>query len=206
MANVKVLTPEGRARFTHIFRPTQDMKGKDIKAITVLIPKTSSLAVLEKGREDAAKEEFKGKVPGALRRITGGQKPICKDGDEYYDTRDDDKKPMYEEYRGCWALTANCDVTAPLHIRDEKNAEVFDSAEIYDGCYVQVVLNLSVYTAKSRPDFPGGPMLSVTLLAVRKTRDGEVIETAASGGMSQEEVDAFFGAASSVSASVEDEL
>ena len=198
MSNIKVLTPEGRFRFIHVFTPTQDMKGNEIHDVTLLIPKTSSLSTLEKAREDAAKEEFKGKIPGPLRRITGGQKPICKDGDEYYDTRDDDKKPMYEEYRGCWVLASSCPITAPLHIRDENNAEIFDAAQIYDGAYGQLVLNFSAYSAKARKEFAGGPMLSVTLLAVRKTRDGEAIETVGSSkGMSEEEVNAFFGAASS---------
>ena len=197
MSNAKALTPEGRFRWVNVFTAKRNYNGdKDVKSIALMIPKKSSLKNLETAYRQAAVEEFKGKIPGALRKLTGGQKPILKDGDEVYDTRDDDKKPMYEEYRGCWILQPEADANFPLRILGPDGAELFDPADIYDGAYGQLVINMSAYSAKSRPGFPGGPMMSVSLLGVKKTRDGEVIET--TGGataLSDAEVASLFGSA-----------
>lgn len=196
MSNVKVLTPEGRFRWVNIFAAKRNYKGTaDVKSIALMIPKKSSLANLEKAYRQAATEEFKGKVPPSLRKLTGGQKPILKDGDEVYATRDDDKKGMYEEYQGCWIIQPEADEHFPLRILGPDGNDIYDPAEIYDGAYGQIVVNMSAYTAKAREGFPGGPMMSISLLGVKKTRDGEPIET--SGGaapLSDEETRSLFGA------------
>jgi hypothetical protein len=199
MANVKVLTPEGRLRWVNVFEAKMNYAGTALeKSVTLLIPKKSSLAPLEKAWMEAARAEFGGKVPGSLRKIAGGAKPIVRDGDEYYDTKDDDKKPMYEEYRGCWFITPSCKETQPLRILDQRGVDIMDPADLYDGAYGQAVIELSTYTAKSRPGFPGGPMCSVTLFGLKKTRDGEPIEGASSATpLTDAELDALFGTVSS---------
>lgn len=177
MADIKVVTPEGRFRWLNVFEGKLNYKGNaNEKSATLLISKKSSLAQLESAWTEVAQAEFKGKIPGALRRITGGQKPILKDGDEVYATKDEEKKEMYEAYRGCWVLAATCPEEAPLRVLGPDSTDIYDPADIYDGAYGQLVINLSCYTAKSRPTFPGGAMCSVTLLGVKKTRDGEPIE------------------------------
>jgi len=201
MANAKVLSPEGRFRWMKVFTAEPDMNGKMVKSGTLLIPKTSSLKPLQDAWDTAAKEEFQGKIPGSLRKLVGGQKPILKDGDEHYSTRDEDKQEMYEAYQGCWVLACSCDENAPLRILGPDSTDVYDPAEIYDGAYGQFVINFSCYQSKPRPagpgkpGYPGGPMCSVSLLGVRKTRDGEPIETGGSGvRMTDEDMERFFGA------------
>lgn len=206
MANVKVLTPEGRFHWLHVFEATDNFKGTaKEKSLTLLIPKSANVSDLEKARDAAAKEEFNGKIPGPLRKIIGGQKPVLKDGDEYYETRDDDKKDMYEMYRGHWVLNVTCPEAQALRVLGPDGGDIYDPADLYNGCYGRVVINLSAYTAKTRPDFPGGPMLSVKLLGLRKTRDGELFETEGSGTtLTDDEVEKFFGIQSAASGSMDD--
>jgi hypothetical protein len=193
MANEKVLTQEGRIRWVNVFQARADMNGKMKKSICLLIPKKSSIASLTSAWEKLAKEEFKGKVPGSLRRITGGQKPILKDGDEVYATRDEDKQEAYECYRDCWVLQPSCNENDPLRILGPDASDLIDPAELYDGCYGQIVINISVYQSKAKPGYVGGPMCSVTLLGVRKTRDGEPIEGGGGAKLTDDDLNRFFG-------------
>lgn len=205
MSNVRVRSMEGRVRFAHVFTPTDNFNrdGKE-KTITLCIPKTANLAVFEKARMKAAKDEFNGKVPPALVKITGGQKPILKDGDEYYETREEEKKPMYESHKGCWILAVACKPTANLRILDEVGNDMADPAELYDGCYAEVLINFSCYMSKSRTGYVGGPILSRELLVVKKTRDGEPIEAGDAAPLTDEELKKYFGGAASQADTVDD--
>jgi len=212
MSNEMVLSPEGRVRWCNLFQAKPDQKGVNQKSGALLIPKTASLKLLQEAWEKAAMAEFKGKIPGGLRKLNKGQKPILKDGDEIYETKDDDKKDMYKEYQGCWVLQPSCKETDPLRILDENNSDIIDPADVYDGCYGQMVVNFSVYSAKARKQtdgtfFPGGPMCSISLRGFKKTRDGVPIEGGGSAkALSDDDIATFFGGAPTENQESDDDL
>jgi hypothetical protein len=197
MAYQQVITPEGRFRWVNIYSPKKNYKGnKNVRSVALLIPKTSSLKLMQDAYNKCAAAEFKGKVPASMRKLIGGQKPIIRDGDEIYSTRDDDKKPMYEEYIGCWVIQPDCEETFALQIRDAQGAVLVDPAEIYDGAYGQLVVNFNSYMSKPAEGYLGGPMMSIHLLMVKKTRDGEPIEgTGGPKALTEADVSQYFGAA-----------
>jgi hypothetical protein len=212
MSNELVLSPEGRVRWVNLFQGKADMKGVNKKSVALLIPKTASLKLMQDAWEKAAMAEFKGKIPGGLRKLTKGQKPILKDGDEIYESRDDDKQSQYTEYQGCWVLQPSCNETDPLRILDESNSDIMDPADVYDGCYGQVVINFLTYTAKARKQsngefFPGGPMCSISLRGFKKTRDGVPIEGGGSAkALSDDDIATFFGGAPAKNQEQDDDL
>lgn len=198
MANIKTVSPEGRMRHVKVFQAVLNYNGDAMeKSVVLLIPKTADLSGLQQAITRVAAEEWGAKVPPGLRRLTTGQKPILKDGDEKYETQTPEKKPMYEEYRGCWVLSASCQEKQPIVILDPNRCAIVEETDIYDGCYGKVVINISAYTSKPRMGFAGEPMLSIRLVALQKTKDGDPIETSVIDAPTDDELNAFFGGGSS---------
>ena len=189
MATKRIMSPEGRLRFIAAFEGKLNFNGDGKeKSVVVLIPKTASVKQLTDAWTACAQEEFIGKIPGGLRKILGGQKPVLKDGDEIYATKDEDKQDMYKEYQGCWVFQPACEERFKLTIRNADNTDIFDPAELYDGCYGRAFISLEVFSSKK-----WGAQCKVKLLGIQKTRDGEALGGGTTTPMSDDEANKFFG-------------
>lgn len=204
---IKLMTPEGRLRWTHALTQVKiNDRGQKKKSCAILIPKKANTTPMQRAWEEIAREEFAGKIPNNLRKLIGASRPILKDGDEIYATREEEKKEMYEEYQGCWVLQAEREESMPIRFFNADRSEIFDLAEIYDGCYGQLAISMSAYTAKAAPNsnYKGGPMISLELLGVCKTREGEPIASTRGSSLSDDDIASFFSGGAKVERTPDD--
>jgi len=175
-----IVTPEGRLRWLNLY--TSKLAYDQVRMVhtaTLLISKGTDLSVFENAREKVALAAFK-KVPANLRKVLGGQKPILKDGDEYYASKEADKKEMYKEYQGCWYLNVEAPEDDGLSLYMPDQTMVVDPAELYDGIYGRLFIRINCYQSKPRKGYAGSSECSVGLKGLIKTRDGEVLTATAS--------------------------
>jgi len=188
-----IVTPEGRMRWIHVF--TSKLAYDQVKmvhTVTLLIPKGTDLSDFENAREKTAMAAFK-KIPAGLRKITGGQKPILRDGDEFYASKEADKKDMYKEYRGCWYFSPEAPEEAGLSLYGPGQSLITDPADLYDGCYGRLFIRINCYPSKARKGYAGGSECSVELKGLIKTRDGEVLTTKSSAPLTEDTIKKLLG-------------
>lgn len=185
---IVIATPEGRFRWLNLY--TSKLAYDQVRMVhtaTLLIPKGTDLSEMENARTQVAMAAFK-KIPASLRKVLGGQKPILKDGDEYYATKEADKKDMYKEYQNCWYLNVEAPEEEGLALYMPDQSMVMDPAELYDGAYGRLFIRINCYQSKPRKGYAGNFECSVNLKGLIKTRDGEVLTTVSSTPLTDSDV------------------
>lgn len=153
MAATKIVTPEFRLSYTHLFEPRAMAEGaKEKYSVSILIPKTEKEFV--KQFKDAV-----AKIMAEDPKLKGTKKGLK------HPLRDGDEERESEEYAGHWFISAS-GTTAPLVLGEDKS-EIIDKREIYSGMYGRVSMNLFAF------DKAGNKGVGAGLNAVQKTGDGE---------------------------------
>lgn len=149
MATDKVMTPEFRVSFPHVFTPHTAFDGQPAKySLVMLIPKNADISALKKLALEAAKEKWGDKIPKDLRN------PF----------RDGDTKEL-EGYKGCWFIQATTKTKPGLV--DNKLTPIIAPEEFYAGCYARATVNAYAY------DRAGNKGVAFGLQNIQKLKDGE---------------------------------
>lgn len=156
MAQVKVTTGLVRLSYAHLFQPKEDLNGNLKYSTALLFPKTSNTAgIIKKAVHDLLDEPEVKKVFGPSPKFAH---PLVHDGDE--------ERSQDEAYKGMLYINAKANPDHKPRVIDRNLVEIIDPAEVYSGCYAQVVMNLYTY------DHKGSKGIGASLLAVRKVKDG----------------------------------
>lgn len=184
MANVKLVTPEGRTSFMKIYKAEPNMNGtKNVFSTKLLFPKDMDMGWIKDAWTKACMEEFGTANPSGCRPLFSAGNPYddkgaIMDGDWKYGAVPEDKKEMYESYRGMWVMGFTVDENQPPTVVDENKIEIINQADFQSGDYARIVCELSSYISKKFKT----PQVSIRFNVVQKMRDGERF----SGGMSTE--------------------
>jgi len=147
----KVMTPEFRVSFPHVFRARAAEEGQEPKfSITMLFPKDADLSKLEAAAKDAIKEKWGDKPPKKLRS------PF----------RDQAEKDEYEGYEE-GAIFVNATSKSRPGLVDRDVQAIIDEAEFYAGCYARATINAFAYDVK------GNRGVAFGLQNIQKLRDGD---------------------------------
>lgn len=153
MANKKIVTPELRLCFTHLFEPRAIAEGGTKKySVSVLIPKTNEKFIKE--LRDSI-QQVVDQNQDKLKTKKGLKLPL----------RDGDEEKESPEYAGHMFISVGS-TTKPMVV-DENRQEIIDPRLSYSGMYGKVSFNLFAY------DTAGNKGVGCGLNAVQKTRDGE---------------------------------
>jgi hypothetical protein len=160
--NVRILYP-------NVVKPGKNYAGDgDEYSLVILIPKTDTQQAgrLQATYQRLATIEFK-TIPGNLRPFLGtsAQKAVLKDGDEYYNYAEAEKKAMREPYVGHYYLTVKIPVDrGRIDAVDANQNPIISADQIPSGSYGHVVCECSAYKS---PKF--GPNFSITPRLVQVT-------------------------------------
>lgn len=150
---VKVVLPEMRLSYTHLFEPRAIKAGDEAKYSTaVLIPKSDTKTI--KAINDAVSKVIE-QNQDTLKTKKGLKHPL-RDGD----TESDDPA-----YAGHYFLSANSK-TQPAVV-DLNRQEIIDPRQVYSGVYGRVSVNFYAFNVTSNKG------VAVGLNAVQITKDGE---------------------------------
>jgi hypothetical protein len=134
-----VVTPKARMSFVSLHEPRKNDKRPTAKPkyeISLLIPPTADLGLLQAAAEKAAKDKWGDKLPKKLRS------PFLKAGD--YD---------YAGYEDGWTLIRVSTTTKPQVVNAAgQNVDTSDTSEIYSGRWCMA--SLGVYTTEPTKDAP----------------------------------------------------
>lgn len=154
----KVVTGKVRLSYVNIFKPKKFNENDEEKySVCVLIDKN------DKQTLDKINRAVKAAIEEGISSKWGGKKPAklklpLRDGDE-------ERADEAAEYEGMYFLNANS--KQQPGIVDRKREEIFDSTEVYSGCYGRVSVNFYPY------NFNGSKGVAVGLNHVQKLEDGE---------------------------------
>ena len=175
MASTTVVTPIGRTSFMKVYEPQQSMNGEMEYSLRLLVPKDDKdMKRLKDAWERVCLEEFRTPDPPGCRPFLSASDPYddkgwIMDGDWKYNNTPDEKKDMYAAYQGHWVVSAKAKADYPPKVVDENKEEILDRSTFQSGDYARCVLELSAFTNKKLRR----PVVSVKLLVVQKTGDGE---------------------------------
>lgn len=151
--NKKLVLPEMRLSYTHLFEPRAVAAGGDEKYSTsILIPKSNK--TLKKQLDDIF-NELVDKNQDIL-KTKKNLKSFLRDGDE---ERED------KAYEGHWFIGANAQ-RQPIVV-DKDKVEIIDQRLVYSGMWGRVSVNFYAYNTG------GNKGIACALNAVQKTKDGE---------------------------------
>ena len=173
MANVRFVTPEGRTSFMKVYAPEENLAGKSVYSLKLLIPKSVNMNWIASKWKDACQEEFGTPSPPWLRPLFSAGNPFddkgaIMDGDWKYENVDEDKKEMYEDYRGHWVMNFSSPADKKPKVVDADKNEILDQSEFQSGDYARVVGEISTYVSRKLKT----KQASVNFKVVQKTRDG----------------------------------
>lgn len=153
--NSRVLTPEFRVSYPHIFKPNSIKGSKPKYSITMLFPKSSDLTGLKQAIMQAKIAKFgaKDNWPESL------DSPVT-DGD-------DPKHAAKEGYKDHWVIKASCNEESKPGVVDENVEDIIDQAKFYPGCYARAYIYAFAW------EYMGKNGVSFILDHVQKTRDGK---------------------------------
>ncbi len=159
----KVVTgKKTRLSYAHIFEPySYNNQGEPDYSCCVLIPKQDKKTVdaikaaIEAAKENGKSSKWGGKIPAKI------ASPLH-DGDE--------ERPDDDAYAGHYFINAKGKGRKPK-VFDTDRTEIFDTDEVYSGCYARVVLNFYPYSSS------GNNGVSCILGDIMKTADGEPLGT-----------------------------
>jgi len=161
---IKLVTPEGRISFPHIFSP-KERDGQASKYECALIIDKSNAADLISRYKRAVDALIAEKWPDESKRPKKYKQPL-KDGDKAEDSGGNLLKEKYASYEGAYILTAR-GVNKP-GIVDASGQPIIDPEEVYGGCYGRISVDLYAYHHST-----GGPGIGCGLNHVLKTKDGD---------------------------------
>ncbi len=153
----RILTPEFRVSYPHVFKPQQiKPTDKPKYSVTGLFSKKSDLAVIKQAIKQAKINAFgedKKKWPEDL------ESPVT-DGDSV-------KNADKEGYKGHWAIKFSCGEDTKPGVVDERNVLVSDPSKFYPGCYAHAWVFAYVW------EYMGKQGVGFILDHVQKTKDGD---------------------------------
>lgn len=154
MGSKKVLTPNFRVSFPHVFTPQADQNGKQKYSLVMLFSKKEDLSKIKTAIKDAVAEKWGAKVPQNLRM------PL-RDGD----AKAKENPELYGSYTGCYFIQAST-VQQPGLV-DESCEPIIDPREFYAGCYAHATITAYGY------DRNGNKGVGIGLQNIQKVNDGD---------------------------------
>lgn len=149
-----VTTPEFRAAFVNVFKPSA-MKGAEPKySITMLFSKKTDLSKIKLALKHAKIDEF---GPDQKEWPDNLETPVS-DGDDF---------PQYEGFAGHWAVKATSGAEFKPACVDGEMQEIIDPMKLYAGCYARASIFARVWT------FGNKQGVQFILDGVQKVRDGK---------------------------------
>lgn len=152
----RILTPEFRVSYPHVFKPNS-IKGSPPKySVTMLFKKSADLSVIKLAIKHAKIAEF---GPDPDNWPEDLESPVT-DGD----------KPKYadkEGYKGHWAIKASSNEDSKPGVVDEQVEPITEQSVFYPGCYARAQVFARVW------EFGGKQGVHFILDHVQKTKDGK---------------------------------
>lgn len=144
----RIVSPEFRVSFPHVFTPHENLSKKLMYSIVMLFDKDTDLSALKKLADEAIAAKWGKNIPKGIRS------PF-RNGDE-------------KEYEG-YAGTVFCSASSKDKpgIVDDQVQPILNTNEFYPGCYARATLTAYAY------DQLGNKGVSFGLQNIQKIRDGE---------------------------------
>jgi len=151
----RILTPEFRVSYPHMFKPSS-IKGSAPKySVTMLFPKNGDLKALQAAIKAAKVAQFgpnKEQWPNIESPVTDGDNPKFADKDGY---------------KGHWAIKAISSEDQKPGLVDQNVQPILEQSKFYPGCYGRAYVFARVW------EFGGKYGVHFILDHVQKTRDGK---------------------------------
>lgn len=155
MEKQRILTPEFRASYPHLFKPSQVMGKGDFKySITMLFPKDGDLTVLKNAIKQAKISRF-----GSKENWPDNIESPVNDGDL-------PKFADKEGYKDHWAIKAISNMDSKPGLVDQDVQPIVNQSDFYPGCYARAYVFARVW------EFSGKYGVHFILDHVQKTKDG----------------------------------
>ena len=152
----RLLTPEFRVSYPHVFKPNSIKGSKPKFSVTMLFSKESDLSPIKNAIKEAKIAAFgpdKSDWPEDLASpVTDGDKP------KYADK---------EGYKGHWAIKASTNEDQRPGVVDENVQPIVDPSKFYPGCFARAYVYAYVW------EFGGKQGVGFILDHVQKTKDGK---------------------------------
>jgi hypothetical protein len=152
----RLLTPEFRVSYPHVFKANAFKGGKPKFSVTMLFPKNSDLSPIKNAIKEAKIAKFgadKDSWPDDL------ESPVV-DGDS-------PKHADKDGYKGCWAIKASTNEDQRPGVVDENVQPILEPSDFYPGCYARAYVYAYVW------EFAGKRGVGFILDHVQKLRDGK---------------------------------
>lgn len=151
----RILTPEFRVSYPHIFAPSAFKNSKPKYSVTMLFPKTADLTPIKEAIKQAKLNTYgpKENWPESLESpVTDGDHP---------------KHAGKDGYKGHWVIKASTDEQYKPGLVDQNVQPIINQSDFYAGCYARAYVYAFTW------EFMGRDGISFILDHVQKTRDGE---------------------------------
>ncbi len=152
----RILTPEFRVSYPHVFKPNSIQGSKPKYSITMLFDKKQDLKVIKEAMRVAKTIKF---GPDQSKWPKNLENPIS-DGDNV-------KYADKEGYKGHWAIKASTNEDQKPGVVDEKVQPILDATQFYPGCYARAYVYAYVW------EFAGKTGIGFILDHVQKTGEGK---------------------------------
>jgi hypothetical protein len=151
----RILTPEFRVSYPHVFKPNAMQGSKPKYSITMLFPKNADLGVIKEAIRQAKLNAYgpKENWPSDL------ESPVT-DGDAA-------KHADKEGYKGHWVIKASTNEDSKPGVVDANVEEILNQGDFYPGCYARAYIFAFAW------EFAGKRGISFILDHVQKLRDGK---------------------------------
>ena len=152
----KLVTPEFRVSYPHLFKPNAIKGGKPKYSVSMLFPKSADLSSIKLAIKHAKIDKWgpnKNEWPEDL------QSPV-----------DDGDSPKHEErdgYKGHWVIKASTNEEYRPEVVGPDAQPILNASEFYPGCYARA------YVFAYAWEYMGKNGVSFILDHVQKTRDGK---------------------------------
>lgn len=153
-----------RFSYCNLFQPKAPVNnpaGEPKFSVTILIPKTNTLA------KALIDQELQKAIESGVSSKWNGQRPPMPaipihDGDG---GRPSDGMPFGEECKGMWVMTASCSKDHPPFVVDRQVQNIIDPTAVYSGMWGNVSVNFFAYNSAGKKGIGCG------LNGVQKVRD-----------------------------------
>lgn len=152
----RIVTPEFRVSYPHLFKPNAIKGGKLKYSVTMLFDKKQDLSVLKLAIKHA---KISGYGPNEKNWPTKLESPVS-DGDS-------EKYADKEGYKGCWVVKASTNEENRPGVVDKDAQPLIDASSFYPGCYARAQVFAFTW------EYMGKEGVSFILDHVQKTRDGK---------------------------------